>query len=250
MSTIDRDRWVILAAEGVAIVISILLAFAIDAWWDERADRKQEAALLASLHADFRASQAHLEDWAAGNRVVQRTTSELLERIRTAERDEAITVFGGHIVGAISTPTYSPTDATLRAAISSGQIELIRSEELRKELAVWDQLLADTVEDEILIREIVVHRIIPLLSEQVRLGYLLEFGPVVDLFLRRPNPIGREPVELRADPRLEAAVAERLFHTIFVVQGLADLHDSQARILDLLAEQLDLESDHPALGNQ
>ena len=132
MSTISRDRWLILAAEGAAIVVSILLAFAIDAWWEERAERKQEAALLVSLQADFQASQAHLEGWLTGNRVVERTTTELLEQIRTAGRDETISVFGEHIVGAISTPTYSPTDSTLRAAVSSGQVELIRSDDLRR----------------------------------------------------------------------------------------------------------------------
>lgn len=244
MTTISRDRWLILAAEGAAIVVSILLAFAIDAWWDERAERKQEAALLAGLLADFRASQTHLESWLAGNRVVERTTTELLERIRTAGRNAPITVLGEHIIGAISTPTYSPTDSTLRAAISSGQVELIRDHDLRKELALWDQLLADTVEDEILIREIVVHRIIPVLSEQVRLGYLLEFDPVVNLFLGEPESITREPIGLRADPKLEAAVAERLFHTTFVVQGLDDLYQSQARILELLEEQLDPDADY------
>jgi hypothetical protein len=244
MTKISRDRWLILAAEGAAIVISILLAFAIDAWWDKRAERNQEAALLASLHADFQASQAHLENWLEGNRFVERTTTEFLEQIRTAGRNEPISVLGEHVVGAISTPTYSPTDSTLRAAISSGQIELIRSEDLRKELAVWSQLLDDTSEDELLIREIIVHRLVPVLSRQVRLGYLLEFGPVVDLFLRKPNPIARQPVELRADPELEAALAERLFHTGFVVQGLADLYASQARILELLKKHPGLNSEH------
>lgn len=239
MGTVSRDRWLVLAIEGTAIVVSILLAFAIDAWWEERAERRQESELLAGLHADFYASQAHLEEWLAGNRVVQRTATELLERVRTAQRDELITVSGDLIVGAISTPTYSPTDSTLQAAISSGQIELIRSDGLRKELAVWGQLLGDTSEDEVLIREIVVHRLVPVISRQVRLGYLLDFGPTVDLFLGKANPAGQIMIELRADPELEAAVAERLFHTGFVVQGLADLYQSQARILELLERQLE-----------
>lgn len=42
-----------IAAEGVAIVLSILLAFAIDAAWDNHKERQQGRAILSSLAADF-----------------------------------------------------------------------------------------------------------------------------------------------------------------------------------------------------
>ena len=43
----NRERsWL---SESLLIVISILVAFAIDAWWDERNDRKVEHRILASL---------------------------------------------------------------------------------------------------------------------------------------------------------------------------------------------------------
>lgn len=238
MTTIPRERLVILAAEGVAIVASILLAFAIDAWWDDRLERRQEAALLDDLYADFEASQAHLQQWLSGNRFIERSTASLLDRLRSAEPDERVTVTGDLLVGAVSTPTYTPTDSTLRVAIASGQLELIQNADLRKELAAWQQLLEDTREDEILIREIVVHRVIPVLSGQVRLGYVLDFDIIVGLFFGQSTAFAGQQFELRADSALEAAVAERLFHTKFVVQGLSDLAASQARILDLLTKQV------------
>ena len=42
-----------LLGEGGAIVASILLAFAIDAWWDEREIRIEEQQVLHSLHDEF-----------------------------------------------------------------------------------------------------------------------------------------------------------------------------------------------------
>ena len=45
--------WKRLLAEAVAIVLSILLAFSIDAWWDNRSDRHAEQLLLQRLKADF-----------------------------------------------------------------------------------------------------------------------------------------------------------------------------------------------------
>jgi hypothetical protein len=45
--------WKRLFAEAAAIVLSILLAFAIDAWWEDRGDRQTELLLLQRLKADF-----------------------------------------------------------------------------------------------------------------------------------------------------------------------------------------------------
>ena len=39
---LNRRRWTDLGVEGVVIVASILLAFALDAWWDSRGQRQEE----------------------------------------------------------------------------------------------------------------------------------------------------------------------------------------------------------------
>ncbi len=45
--------WLRVFVEGVVIVGSILLAFGIDAWWEERSDAALEQRLLISLLAEF-----------------------------------------------------------------------------------------------------------------------------------------------------------------------------------------------------
>ena len=50
-----------LFAEGAAIVISILLAFAIEAWWDDRKDRIKEEELLVSLAAEIQGNLVGLQ---------------------------------------------------------------------------------------------------------------------------------------------------------------------------------------------
>ena len=49
-----------LAGQSAAIVASILLAFAIDAWWEDRQERETEQVMLASLQHDFVTSRADL----------------------------------------------------------------------------------------------------------------------------------------------------------------------------------------------
>jgi len=53
-------QWGRLSAEGVAIVVSILLAFGIQAWWDEREQLDDERIVLQSLLTDISRLQIRL----------------------------------------------------------------------------------------------------------------------------------------------------------------------------------------------
>ena len=60
---------------------------------------------------------------------------------------------------------------------------------------------------------------------------------VSDWFLNRLDAPLDESVGVRVTPQLEGAIAERAFYTQFVVTGLADLRDTQARIIELIAAE-------------
>jgi hypothetical protein len=60
--------WPRIFAEALAIVVSILLAFGIQAWWEERQDRAVEQALLAGLVEDLRLDSADYAGFAAVHR--------------------------------------------------------------------------------------------------------------------------------------------------------------------------------------
>lgn len=228
-----------IATEGVAIVASILLAFAIDAWWQHRVELERADALVVSLSSDFGASQTHLDIWLAGTRRVLDASTELLRRIRGTERDELLVVPMELVVGAISAPTYTPTDATLEAAFSSGDIDLIGDNALRSMLTLWRQQMADTTEDELLVREIVVSQLVPELSSQVRLGDAFDFERLTGWFFGRSEFQNDEPVKLRASSVLEGALAERVFYSNFIVGGLAEIYETQAEVLRLLDAHID-----------
>jgi hypothetical protein len=50
-----------LLLEGLTIVLSILLAFAIDAWWDTNRDRETDAPLVTALQAELSTNRDRLE---------------------------------------------------------------------------------------------------------------------------------------------------------------------------------------------
>lgn len=63
----EQARWTRLIGEGVVIVLSILLAFMVDAWWDGRQDRALEQQYIVRLvseidgHSD--AASPEVCDW-------------------------------------------------------------------------------------------------------------------------------------------------------------------------------------------
>lgn len=231
MTLIRNNTWARILAEGAIIVVSILLAFWIDAWWQEQVEKRESAALVRGLQADFTASQQHLREWTAGNERVLRAVREFLMAVRKTPLNDELEVRLEWLVAAVSAPTFDPTDTSLRTAVATGQIELITDQELRNSLAVWRQQLEDTQEDELLIREIVANQLIPILSRQVRLGQAFEFDAMVNWFT------GREPVDLKGNSRIqvtseiEGALAQKVFYAHFVVEGLTTIYETQDRIL-------------------
>ena len=53
MTDTQNIPWKRITVEAAAIVASILLAFAIDAWWDELRDRVVERNVLSTIRAEF-----------------------------------------------------------------------------------------------------------------------------------------------------------------------------------------------------
>ena len=53
MPSAQNISWLRLSTEAAAIILSILVAFMIDAWWDDVQQRKHLETVLASLEAGF-----------------------------------------------------------------------------------------------------------------------------------------------------------------------------------------------------
>ena len=129
----SRIPWNRFAIESFVIVGSILLAFAIDAWWDSRSDRIRERALLSSIKTDMEANSLHT------NRLLERGSirdTELTNFIASSEQDL------GMIRQLNGLANYTPFDS----AILSGDLSLIQNSELRSKIGEWSRLSEDSAE--------------------------------------------------------------------------------------------------------
>lgn len=62
MTTTRDIPWPKIFAEGAAIVVSILLAFWIQAWWEGQQDREDEFVILSNLLGEFRQIKENIRD--------------------------------------------------------------------------------------------------------------------------------------------------------------------------------------------
>jgi len=83
-------RWGILFLEMTLIVLSILIAFALDAWWDEQIQRRVEGSHLESLRDELIASRSALEETIQSVQQQGDNVDTLVELLQSAGSDSVI----------------------------------------------------------------------------------------------------------------------------------------------------------------
>lgn len=133
---------------------SILLAFALDAWWEERTEQARTEELLAAVGAEFELEAAELDSIVAANERAFEQLPRVMARTDPARSlppvpDDSIPILASAI---LETQIYDPGFGALTALISSGGLEEIDDPELRRVLGGWQAELLDLEWERELIR--------------------------------------------------------------------------------------------------
>jgi hypothetical protein len=134
-----KIRW--FAAEILVVVAGVLIALAINSWWDRRQEAQAEQRLLVALRGEFTANHEHLTEIIAFHETLKKTTLTLLTR--SAASDRAPSSESGDSVDQLLADaswwsSYTSLESTvLDAAVQDGQLGLIQSDSLRRLLAQW-----------------------------------------------------------------------------------------------------------------
>jgi len=132
-----RTPWRRIIAEGAAILVSILLAFWIDAWWDGRQEEEELAESLAALRVGVLENRTRLDSAIAqnGRRVAGADAALRLTpaEIRSLPGDSVLSL--SVAIGTYA--PYNPTNAAFEAFLSANLLEAIPDLELRTAIAGW-----------------------------------------------------------------------------------------------------------------
>jgi hypothetical protein len=192
-------------SEGVLIIVSILIAFAIDAWWEERQQRLEETRILEALRAEFEQNADELP-WHID---IRRSNAEhavaLIEEVQAAGGRGTVSVTPAQLTALTVHGSFDPIRGAFDAMLQSGDLRYIQNKELRQRLVQWPSLVADAIENDFFLRTVSAPRAVGYLAGRVDLGL------VDQIFLcQNRNPTEECPsasFELEATRELSSVVS-------------------------------------------
>ncbi|NKC01274.1 MAG: hypothetical protein GKR90_22635 [Pseudomonadales bacterium] len=130
-----------LIGQSFAIVASILLAFAIDAWWEDYKEQEEIRSLLEGLVIEIEGNLRTLETEMLFHRAKSKSAVEILQMMET-ELGEVNPLRLDELINDIM--WWSGTDfatGTLDSIVNSGGLKWVEPIELRSQLSSWKDKL-------------------------------------------------------------------------------------------------------------
>ena len=153
LTKLEHIPWKRLSIEAAAIVTSILLAFAIDAWWDELSDRTAENQYLAALRQDIQATRVELDNQIEFVSRIMRRVDRVLELVSSNDGPQLPDDFSKAVGDAYGIRQPNFITSTYQDMVNSGNLRLVRNEETRLAMADLIELLDEVDYQALLINE-------------------------------------------------------------------------------------------------
>ena len=224
-------------SQGAVVVSSILIAFAVDALWEQSKERRDLNEDLSNITSELEENRArivyHLD-------MAQRMADALDALYVLIDTDGPTplvpdtTVWLAHI-----TPTFDPSLGAIDALIASGRMSVVDNPELSRRLAGLRGRVGDAVEEQVQAMEIHFARVLPELDDLDHRAT----RHISDAFWTQERIPGR-PLEYRGEvahpgsPALLTALSLR--HTLYIVTigELRSLLDEFDLIEELIASEI------------
>ena len=252
MAETQKIPWKRLSVEAAAIVVSILLAFAIDAWWDERQERAEEREVLESLYAEFEANRDEVASVISFHDREIRSIETLME-LRQNEILALPAETVAEMLGSLAIArTFDAVRGSVDALHGSGKLGILRDRELREALTTFVNVVDDAVEDAIYLGQ----SSIKVWNEIVRNGgpWRTKFGDVTaeecavplppsicyfnDALDFLPVATPQDFLRLRNNAVLMGYVYQNKVYLVFYSGELRDVQNRIEFVLRLLEENL------------
>ena len=226
----DR-RFATYAYEGLVIILSILIAFALDAGWADRQERRLERSVLEELRDEFRSAEARIVHSMDELEGVLAASRELLSHLGPEAPALAPATALDLTERILEINTLEVPSSVLDSVIATGQLRLISNAELRTALAEWPALVADVRENHDWHRAETDDFLVPYLARFVPLRNLdLGDGALVD----RESFFDLDPRGLQGDPVFEGRLSHRMSRQGATYRESGIFLDATRAVIDLI----------------
>lgn len=219
--------------EGLVVLSSILIAFAIDAAWDSHKTHQVELAALAALRAEMESNREILEQRLTRNRKGAKSINRFLratpDEIATFPKEEL-----EEILTSLWAPyTFDPEFSATRAFVEKTTLTSEHSREVWSALVQWERLLADAEEEKSAlwmdareVHSLLAHYAVDLPPEVGDWPGLHQIKPKIGMHLRR----------IRGDTDLIAGTIAKWHLQKIYIWELEDLLEHIDAVLALLEQ--------------
>lgn len=131
---VRKAKWAL--AEIGVVTVGILIAFSLNAWWDNRSAAQQEQVHLRALASDFEQNVEELRRLVTLEESVAAHSLALLERAR-AEEQEPAQALEPLMAGVFNSARFEPVMGAYEGLVNGGGLSLIQDDVLRAALAYF-----------------------------------------------------------------------------------------------------------------
>ena len=222
-----------LISQSIAIIASILLAFAIDAWWEEYQEQEEINELLVSLVRETQANLTELQGERAFHDAKAESAVAILEMMEDDPNQADLQQLDRLINDLMWWSGTSFATGTLDAIINSGGLKWVEPIELRTKLSAWKTMLIQFNKYEQQDWDTYHDKLLPFLAREANLAQL---GAAAD---GRPGSdrsyegvYKKTPNLVKVDHR--KLLSNKEFHSLIVITNW-DQGDFEAYFPDLLS---------------
>jgi len=213
------------------IVVSILLAFAVDAWWEERIARNFEVEQLVRVSAELEANSERLQRKLNTISAAIEGAGEFISWMGPKPIDVSADVYRKQWGKFYSIGTLSVLRSAAQDYLATGRAGKARHEDIRRALAEWHTYAVELEDQYDLLRVAHAH-INDYLQDLVPLLHIIVASGVVDENLASKFPFDHG--EVLADPLMESRMAIYLIRLEFVLDQGLDLLQRQSELMEII----------------
>ena len=159
----DKPRsidWFRIGAESVAIMASILLAFAVDAWWAEHVDRRSQVEELGRLYDEFIQVRELLHEETREEKVT--AAVQMLQMLQEhVDRSELLALPTETLNDVLSWGNFDVATPVLDGIILSGRLDRMESQRVVAAITTWRVAISEVETNELGSRELTQKFLIP-----------------------------------------------------------------------------------------
>lgn len=153
MNEETQQRIKSLIGEGIVIVVSILLAFAIDAMWAEHQTEQEEQSALKALKTEYTENLAQLDMVISYHLNAREAVAKLFNLSEAEIRKLSQSQISDMMLSTSNPVTFDPILGTSKSLVDSGKLGIIQDQALRSSITTFINIIVDIEEDEFFMRE-------------------------------------------------------------------------------------------------